>query len=124
MSPAQRLDVPGAAEQGVDVCHQHPQLEGLGQVIVPAQLQPHDDVHFFIGRCQEQDGHPGSPAHRAAEIEAGAVRQGDVQHQQVAGILAPEGIRFGQRPGCGHGKALLAERKGQPCDQTCIILQQ
>ena len=103
---------------------QHPQLEGLGDVIVTTQVQPGDDVHFLIRRGQKQDGHPGSAAHLPAEVEAGAVRQGHVQHQQVVAARLP------QMPGLGQGTGRVqritrpAQCKGQPGDQTFVILQQ
>ena len=71
------------AKQCIDPRQQDTQLERLGQVIIPAHIQSHDDVHFLIRSGQEQNRHVGCAPHFLAETEARAIRKGNIQHQQV-----------------------------------------
>ena len=89
-----RFLYPGPAQQGPDTGAQLAQPERLCDIIVPAAVQTADDADFLVGGGQKDDGNPAAlPAHSFAEVEAGSVRQGDVQEQQVVAA------DFGKKPG-------------------------
>ena len=48
-----------STEDGVDSGHEDRQLEGLCDVVVPADVQPHNDAGFRIGGGKENNGDLG-----------------------------------------------------------------
>jgi hypothetical protein len=76
-----------AAQDGADARQQLARLEGLGQVVVGAELQADDPVHRVALGGEHQHRHLAGVArqraHAAAHFQAVDVRQHQVQHHQV-----------------------------------------
>ena len=74
----------GAAEKRPDARHEFAQLVGLGHVVVGAHLQTQDLVHLVALDGEHEDRlAEAQAAHLAAEVEAGAVRETDIEHDQA-----------------------------------------
>ncbi len=82
-----------AAQHGADAGHHLARVEGLGDVVVGAQLQADDAVGVIDPRGEHDDrdgGGGGVGAQGAGDVEAVAVGQHQVEHEQV-GALAAQG---------------------------------
>ena len=115
----------GPAQQRPQPAAELAELEGLGHVIVPAAVQPADDVDLLLGRSQKEDrGVAAGRAQRFAEGETATVGQADVQHQDIEpGHPAGPGPRLRQRGRTGNFEPLFAERPGQPFGQRSVVLE-
>ena len=82
----------GAAQQRADARDEFAQVVGLGEVVVGAHLQAEDLVHLVRLHGEHEDGLTEAElAHLAAEVEAGAVGQTDVEDDELRGVVAGEG---------------------------------
>ena len=91
-----------AAQQRLDARQQLARLEGLGQVVVGAQLEADDAVDGLAARGehqQRQAARAGVGAQLAREVEAVAVGQHEVEHQRVVRLLAQPVAAGGDRAG-------------------------
>ncbi len=97
-----------AAQQGLDAGLQLARLEGLGQVVVGTEFEAEDAVHRFAAGRQHQHRQAlvlAFAAQLAAEVQAIAIGQHQVEHEEVKDIV-PQGLAAcGQRAGYGHLKA-------------------
>src|SRR5690606_31106787 len=72
--------------------------EGLGQVVVGADLQPDDTVHLVVARGEHQDRHGTGASDVSADIEAVDGGEHDVEDDQVGrvgGRLGDGGLAVG-----------------------------
>ena len=100
----------GAPQQGLDAAHQLAQAEGLGQVVVRAQLQADDLVHLLVARGQEQDRRLVARAAQPAQhLEAVDARQADVEDHEVGCVVRRELEAFFAVARDGDLVALLLE---------------
>ena len=91
---------PAPAQHRLQARHQFTWLEGLGQIVVRPQLQPHHTVHHLAACGQHHDGQVALLADGAAQLEAVHFRQHDVEDGSVeaAGrqlrqaIAGPKGV--------------------------------
>jgi hypothetical protein len=75
---------PATAEDGADAGYQLTRVERLRQIVVGADFQADDPVDLLLQRGQQDDRHVlALAAQVAADLQAGAVRQHDVQHDKV-----------------------------------------
>ena len=89
----------GAAQQRLDARQQLARLERLGQVVVGAELEADDAVHRLAARGEHQQRQVARArvgAQLAAEVEAVAVGQHQVEHQRV--VAARGAAARGRRP--------------------------
>ena len=105
-----------SAENGVDSGHEDRQLEGLCDVVVPADVQPHNDAGFRVGGGEENNGDLGGLPDLFAELEPGTVREGNIQDQQIIFSLLPEGFGLPECAGDVQLVARLLKGKGKPID--------
>ena len=114
-------EIAAAAEQRVDPRKKDRQLERFGDVIIAANVQPHDDVGLLVGGGQKQDRHPGTLTDHPAQVEPGPVGQAHVQDHQVAAACLPAG--FGFRAGLCNGQriALLLQGEGEAFAQAGVV---
>ena len=111
-----------AAQQGVDPGQKHSKFERLGDVIVAAHIQAHDDIRLLIGCSQKQERHLGLGADFPAQVKARTVRQRYIQNDKVV----PAGLP--QLPGLGAGAgrcqriALFGQRVPYAVAQACVVL--
>ena len=100
----------GAPQERPDPAHQLAQGEGLGDVVVRAQLEADDLVELVAAGGQEQDRRLGADRAQAAEdLEAVDAREADVEHDQVGRLGRGELQPLLARARDGHLVALLLE---------------
>ena len=73
----------GAAEHRLDAGHQLAGVEGLGHIVIGAQLQADDLVHVVGAGGEDDDGDVARLAQLAADLEAVHLRHHDVEDDQV-----------------------------------------
>src|SRR5262249_37983312 len=96
-----------AAQHGLDPSDQLTHCEGLGDVVVRAKLEAEDTIIFTSARGDKDDGHaaePGMRAKSAADLEAVATGNHDVEEEERGGLAFGVGNEIG-----GSGEA--ANRK-------------
>ena len=98
------------------------QREGLGDVVVGAQLEAEDLVDLLgLGR-EHDDRHRGARAHAPAHLEAVQAREHDVEHDEVEGRLAEAGERLAAVGGLHDLVAVLAQReREQRLDRLLVV---
>jgi hypothetical protein len=77
----------GPSENGLDAAHELAWREGLGDVVVGAELQAEHTVHLVPARREHDDRCVGVGAQVTGDIEAGLPRQHDVEHDDIGGYL-------------------------------------
>ena len=78
----------GAAKQGVNPRQQFPDAEGLGDVIIGAEVEPDHLVEFLAFGGEHQDGRGDFlRAKLLADVVAAQARQHDIQHDQRGAVL-------------------------------------
>ena len=74
----------GAAIERADTRHEHWKVEGLGQVVVGAELQSVDEIVHGPGGCEHEHAGPAIRLHHAAaDLVAVHARQVAVEHDHV-----------------------------------------
>ena len=111
-----------AAQDGAQAGLQLARLEGLGEIIVGADLEPDHAVHRFAARRQHQDRHVGRARRRRQRSRPSA--SGSMRSR----ITASKASRFRQRlalaPGGGdrHTKARPAEIVGDHPGEAVVVV--
>ena len=118
----------GAAQQRPHPGQQFARLEGLGQVVVGADLQTHDAVGGLTPRREHQDRHRGGcPRHLpdlAAHVQTVPVGQHQVQQHQPRHLLSQRRQTFPRRSLMLHGKAGLPQIAAHHVGQAAVIVDQ
>jgi hypothetical protein len=101
-----------AAQQRPHARHQFGRREGLGEVVVGADVQALDLVGFLRARRQHDDrqglgARVLTPARQQAD--AGVAGQHPVQHDQVGQLGQQRGLRVGPRDGNARFVPLMAQ---------------
>ena len=111
----------GAAQQRLDAREQLARLEGLGQVVVGAELQTDDAVHRLAARGQHQQRQAAQArigAQLARQVQAVAVGQHQVEHQHVEELALQPCAPLREISGHGHlqtGRTQVGtDHAGQP----------
>ena len=86
-----------AAQLGADAAEQLAHREGLGDVVVGADLEPDHLVDLGVLGGEDDDRHGAARAHVAADVEAARPRHHDVEDQQVEGDAVAEQRRRPRR---------------------------
>jgi hypothetical protein len=79
------------AQHGLHAGHELARLEGLGHVVVGAQLQPDHAVHHLAAGGEHDQGDVAGAADGAAQLEAVHLGQHDVEDGGVEPTLLPAG---------------------------------
>ena len=112
----------GAAQQGMQAGQQLPRTEGLGQIVVGADLQAHHPVDLLAPGGQHEDGHLGLAAQFPRQAQAILPGEHQIEHDGVR-HPAPQGRahplpvrhRF-------HRQAIDAQVFGQQLPEAGIIV--
>ena len=72
-----------AADDRADAGEQLARREGLREVVVRAELEPHHAVRLLAARGEHDDRHVGAGAQLAADLEAVLAGQHEVQQHRV-----------------------------------------
>ena len=100
----------GTSQERLDTAHQLAQPEGLGQVVIRAQLQSDDLVHLVIPRGEHQDRRLGAGRTQSAQqLEAVDAGESHVQDDEIRGQLAGDGQPLFAVRRDGHLVSLLLE---------------
>jgi hypothetical protein len=106
----------------LDAGHQFARAEGLGHIVVAADLQAQDAVHLRIVRGQEQDRHVGRLADLPAHAEAVQFGEAHVEDNEI-GVAFAEGadgrLAVARLQGCEAG---LVQRKPHNLPDVRIII--
>ncbi len=118
-----RLAAP-AAQNRLDPGKQLARLEGLGQIIVGAELQPDDAVHGVAARGEHEDRGVAPGADAPAHFEAVEVGQHQIEDEQVemAAAVLIDGVEAGR--GDGNVILRLAEVVGDHLGKAGIVFDQ
>ena len=123
VSTSARGGLLGAPQHGLDPGHHLARREGLGQVVVAADLQPDDPVDLVVARGHEQHRRPvAALAQPPAQLDAVEVGQPDVEDDQH-GLETPYGLQAGGPAGLDvHAVPRLAEVPAlQLCDRRLVL---
>ena len=85
-----------SAADGADARGEFLEIERLAEIVVRAGIQSFDAVGNLVERGQQQHRCPvASGAQRGQEIEAGSVRQHQIEHQRVELVGRKRGVTVG-----------------------------
>ena len=117
------------SQLGIDAGGELAHLEGLGDVVVGSDLEPHDDVdNIARGRHHDDRYLDAGTAQPAAHVEAGEAGQGEVEQDQVdvgllrnaqavvavLGKLDPESVLMRQhRENVAHRRIVVDDEHGR-----------
>ena len=73
--------------------HELPRAERLGHVVVSTELKADEGVRFVGPGGEHDDGQAARPADRAGHVQAVAVRQSQVEHDEVGSLCARDAQR-------------------------------
>ena len=111
-----------ALQDVADAQHQLARLEGLGQIIVGAALQPVDAVLGLGHRGQQQDRHVAGLAQALGQREAALARHHHIDDQQIESDARQLLPRLGGIARRGDAKAGFDEIAAQQVAQPRIIV--
>ena len=100
----------GAAEDRADAGGELAQAERLGHVVVRAELQAHDLVHLAVAGREHDDRDLRLRAEDPADLDAGQLRQHEVEQHQVRLVGAEPDQRLAAVRGGNGPVALELER--------------
>ena len=108
-----RIDLDGrrrrlraAPQDAGDAQQQLARLEGLGEIVVGADLEPADAVRHLRARGQHEDRHRRGLPQRLGEFEPALARHHHVDDQEVEGDAGELPARLGGRGGGGDAEAV------------------
>src|SRR2546427_8191413 len=115
----------GATNQRVDAREQLRQVEGLGDIVICATLEPtHARLQLVFRGQQQHRRRDAALAELTHDAEAVAARQHHIEHETVEAALE----RAFQRPiagvGLGDAVALFAQRLAQKAAQVTIVFDE
>ena len=94
MGRAPRMRRVGAAQDGLHARHHLARVEGLGQVVVRAQLEAHDAVDVLAPGGEHEDGRLAAPPDLPGDLHAVPAGQHEVEHDEVRvdPVVLPKGF--------------------------------
>ena len=101
-----------------------PRAEGLGDIVVRAEVQPRHNTVLVPGRTQEDHGRPAALLHSRADGKAISVAQADIEQHKVRFFRLQQRKRLALTGGLPHGKALTAQKRRQRLIDRAVILHQ
>jgi hypothetical protein len=118
-----RLGRPLPAQLRVDARGQLADLEGLGNVVVRADLERHDDVHGIGAGGEDDDRHLDTrSAEPAAYVKAGHSGKAEVEKDEVDVALLGEAQPFGAVLGELQAEAMLLSHRGEDVAHRRVIV--
>ena len=115
-------DHPRAPQGGLDPAAELAHREGLGDVVVGADLEPGDLVGLAAFRGQHDDRHLAARAQLAADLDPVELGQHQVEDDEVEARLVEALERFAAVVGAGHVVAVLAQRIAeQRLDRLLVV---
>ena len=116
-----RCALGAAAQDGADARQQLARLEGLGQVVVGAELEADDAVGVLAERAEHDHRH-ARRREPPAEREAVLARQHQVEHDERRPLRRERAIHRHAVAGLGDPEAVLREeRAGQLPDLGVVV---
>ena len=112
----------GAPQDGTDARQELPRTEGLGQVIVRPQLQPHDPIGFFSAPGEDDDGNLRVRAHLPQQLHAVFALQPQVEQHEVDHLSAECAHELSARGGARDTEIVLQQIVvDQPAHRRIVI---
>ena len=112
----------GALEDVAEAQEQLARLEGLGQVIVRADLQPRHPVGGIGTGGEHQDRHLRMLAQAAGIVEPGFARHHHVEDEGIEDEVLRLGPRLGRARRRRHPVAVLGQEAGQEIAQAAVVV--
>ena len=111
------------ASECAQPCQQLAEVEGLGEVVVGAGVEPGDALLDCVERGEHQNGNRVlGGAYRSADVEARHPRHEDVEDDDVVAVLAGERQRVRAVGGEVDDERRLAKPAGDGRTELTIIL--
>jgi hypothetical protein len=114
----------GTAERGADAGDELRHLEGLGDVVVGAGLEPDDDVDRVGPGGEHHDRHRRGGADRPAHLEPVEAGQHHVEHDRVRPLGAEAGEALVAGRGGEHLEAGGGEAAGRELTDRRVVLDE
>ena len=111
-------------QHGLQARHQFARLEGFGQIVVGAQLQPHHAVHHIAARGEHDNGNVAVFADGAAEFKAVHLGQHHIQNRRVKRLAAQQGQALAGARGVGDLQLETLEIRGQRRAELLVVVDQ
>ena len=118
----QAVDTARATEQRRDPGLQLAQREGLGEVVVGADLEADQPVDLGGARADDHDVAVADHPDLAADLDPVEVGQGEVEGHQVGEGVADDGERLGTRAHDLHLEAHLLEQAADHLSDVGVVL--
>ena len=84
-----------ALENDIDAGHEFARAEGLGDVIITADLEPQHAINFLVAGGEEENRRFRGLANLSTYFEPIALRHADVEHDEVRSLLSEASQRLG-----------------------------
>ena len=97
-------------------------VKGLGHVIVRPVIQAQDLVHVISARREHDDRHFREFADLLQDLEAGQLREHDIEQDDIKLLLADLGHRLLAVIGAVDFISLLHEAESEPLDDHSLII--
>ncbi len=111
-----------AAQDSPQPGYQFATAEGLGDVVIGAELEPDDLVHLAVLRGEHHDRDVGAPPQLATDLESGKAGQHQVEQDDVG----TGAVEFLKRRRAGRRdrdlEALLAKQEGKRVGERVLVL--
>jgi hypothetical protein len=112
----------GAAEHRLHAGDDLARGEGLGDVVVGAELDADDPVDLVVAARQEQHGHVALRTQAAADLQPVHARHVDVEHDQIGRVLGDAGQRGLPVRGLRAGEAGLFQREHEQLADVRVVV--
>ena len=118
-----RVGGAGPAQDGPDPGHELAGREGLGDVVVGAELEPEDPVDLVVAGGEHHDGDVAGGAQPPAHVEAVELaRQADVDDHQLGPVPVDVGEALLAVVGLQHPEALASQVQGDQVGDVVVVL--
>ncbi len=112
----------GAPQNRADAQQQFARLEGLGEIVVDADLEAAHAIGGLGARGEHDDRHFGAQAQAGGEGEAVFAGHHHVEHDDVERQAFEEAPRLAGRGGDRHAMAVLAQIGGKQVAQPPVVV--
>src|SRR5262249_13392224 len=113
-----------AAQQRADTAPELTNREGLGDVVVRAQLEAENLVELFTASGQHDDRHVAAGAEAAADLETVDLRQHQVEHDKVDLLVAEERERLFAVARLHDSEPVALERVGEELLDGILVVDE
>jgi hypothetical protein len=111
-----------APQHGANAPEQLAGTEGLGQIVVRADLEADDAIDLIAERRQHDDRQVGRRAQLAADFKTALARQHEIEHDEIVALAREGAARLLPIGDGGRGEAVLLEEVTQQRANFAIVV--